>query len=65
VVPEGQRPHPRRSCGRRGRIEDATDHDPIGQYIVKRRRADLVDFRLALKAKGIIREYADRWTVAA
>ena len=28
------------------------------------RRADLVDYRLALKAKNLVREYADRWHVA-
>jgi hypothetical protein len=29
-----------------------------------KRRADLVDYRLALKAKNMVREYADRWHVA-
>jgi hypothetical protein len=30
-----------------------------------KRRADLVDYRLALKAKNMVREYADRWHVAS
>lgn len=28
------------------------------------RKADLFDFRGALKAKGLVRQYGDRWTVA-
>jgi hypothetical protein len=30
-----------------------------------KRRADLVDFRLALQGKKLVREYADRWHVAS
>jgi hypothetical protein len=30
----------------------------------ERRKADLVDFKIALKAKGLVRQYGDRWTVA-
>jgi AAA domain len=30
----------------------------------ERRKADLVDFKIALKAKGPVRQYGDRWTVA-
>jgi hypothetical protein len=30
----------------------------------ERRKADLVDFKIALKAKGLVRQYADKWTVA-
>jgi hypothetical protein len=30
-----------------------------------KRRADLVDYRLTLKAKNLVREYADRWHVAS
>lgn len=30
-----------------------------------KRRADLVDVRLSLKSKGLVKEYADRWTVRA
>lgn len=29
-----------------------------------RRRADLTDWKLALREKGVVREYADRWTLA-
>jgi len=29
-----------------------------------RRRADLTDWKLALREKGLVREYADRWTLA-
>jgi RecA-family ATPase len=29
----------------------------------ERRKADLVDFKIALKAKGLVRQYGDRWTV--
>jgi AAA domain-containing protein len=32
--------------------------------IGERRRADLTDGRTGLKAKGLVREYMDRWTVA-
>jgi uncharacterized protein YjiS (DUF1127 family) len=30
-----------------------------------KRKPDLYDFRSALKAKGLVRQYGDRWTVAA
>jgi hypothetical protein len=30
----------------------------------ERRKADLVDFKMALKGKGLVRPYGDRWTVA-
>jgi hypothetical protein len=30
----------------------------------ERRKADLVDFKIALRAKGLVRQYGDRWTVA-
>jgi hypothetical protein len=33
------------------------------RYRVKR-EADLYDIRAALKSKGIVRQYADRWNVA-
>src|SRR5262245_54079888 len=33
VVPEGERPHPRRAYGRRGGLEDATDHRTIGEHV--------------------------------
>src|SRR5262245_49531770 len=33
-VPEGERPHPRRSYGRRIGFEDAADHFAIGQHVV-------------------------------
>jgi hypothetical protein len=29
----------------------------------KSRKADLYDFGMALKAKKLVREYSDRWTV--
>jgi hypothetical protein len=29
----------------------------------ERRKADLVDFKIALKAKALVRQYGDRWTV--
>jgi hypothetical protein len=32
--------------------------------IGRSRRADLYDFREALRTKGIVRQYGDRWTAA-
>src|SRR5260370_19594156 len=33
MVPEGERPHPRRSLRRRVHLEDATDRNPIGEHV--------------------------------
>jgi hypothetical protein len=33
-TPEGQRPHPWRTFGRRRCPEDATDHDALGEHVV-------------------------------
>jgi hypothetical protein len=33
MVPEGERPHPRRSLRRHVHLEDATDRNPIGEHV--------------------------------
>jgi hypothetical protein len=53
-----------RAAGQTGLTTDERNTRARTEGIGVKRRADLVDYRLALKAKNLVREYADRWHVA-
>ena len=52
------------AAGQTGLTTDEWNTRARAEGIGVKRRADLVDYRLALKAKNLVREYADRWHVA-
>jgi hypothetical protein len=52
------------AAGQAGLTTDEWNTCARAEGIGVKRRADLVDCRLALKAKNMVREYADRWHVA-
>jgi hypothetical protein len=50
-------------AGRAGLLTEEWNARAKEAGLGERRRADLTDARTALKAKGLVREFADRWTV--
>jgi hypothetical protein len=53
------------AAGQTGLTTDEWNEQARAQGIGVKRRADLYDFRESLKAKGLVRPYADRWNVAS
>jgi AAA domain len=52
------------AAGQTGLLAEEWNARARAEGLGVKRRADLVDYRLALKAKNLVREYADRWHVA-
>jgi hypothetical protein len=44
-------------------MNQQTMFSPEAPALCKSRKADLCDIRTALKSKGIVRQYGDRWNV--
>jgi hypothetical protein len=51
-------------AGSRGLTTDEWNAKARANDIGTKRKADLVDIRTALKSKGLVREFNERWTVA-